>query len=420
LPRAARRRGSEERRSHELPALSSFASLTLLLLTAASAHAQTEAAGRAAALMPLKPSSLVLKSQSVEFVFVPAARAWDVSVHAEILQPSGTPAASLSTQLAIPEFACGTENEFDDACDPAHAAFDHLSARVRDRELALRRGRAPSDSLVPGQNVWLLPWRANPGELVSIEQQYRVPAGESGEAGFSASYLMRQAASWARPYGRASFKFSFPARSCLIVEPPGVARKSRRVVAQGDGEYWLEASYEAYQWTPTRDLALYFERCEIVRDTELPGCPAAAPLARFFYPPDEDQEPADETNVRAELAKLSPPELERCRDAVFAAYEGYFKPDELKRLPSHPESGHHYVAPLLTAADWSWVHFLEARLAERKQTQVAAPPAPPSPAKPGCGCAIAAASQQPMAAGWLVLIVPGWLGRRGRRARARR
>jgi hypothetical protein len=418
LTRAARSRGSWERRSHELPALSplvaaarTFGLMTCLLLMAVGARAEGEPAGRAAAWMPLKPTSLVLKTQSAEFVFVPDLHAWDVSLHAEVFQPPG---ASANAQLAIPEFSCDGENEFEDACDPAHAGFEHVSARVRDREIALRRSRAPSDSLVPAQNVWTLPLRANAGELVSIEQRYRVPAGESGEGGFSASYLMREATSWARPYGRATFKFSFPARSCLIVEPQGVQRKSRRVSAKDSGEYWLDVVYEAYQWTPTRDLALYFEPCEIVRDTELPGCSAASTLARFFYPPEADQEPIDEASLRAELAKLSVPELERCREAVFAAYESYFKPDELKRLPSHPESGRHYVAALLTAADWSWLRFLDQRLAERAQTKVApAPAAPaPNPEKHACGCGVIGGRLQPMAAGWMLLIVVAWLRRR--------
>jgi hypothetical protein len=371
------------------------------------AHAEDAApSGRAASLVSLAPSELVLKSQTVEFAFLPEQRAWGVSAHYELSNPSNKP---LAVQLGVPEYPCTAESEneaeIDDTCDPAHSSFAQLEATVagKTQRLSKRRmPRAPAGAVGPEQ-VWALPLRVNAGESVPVELHYTVPAVEPADGGFGASYLLRNQ-HWAKPIGRATFKFAFPAYSCLVVEPEQPARKARRVVMRGERP-WLELVYEAYVWTPRSDLALFFAPCVVVRDTELTGCPAAAELTRFFYPADADEEvePISETGLRARLAKLSDAELESCRDSVFGAYAGYFQPDELKKLPTHVESSRHYTAPLLTAADWAWVHFLDQRVAERKTASEAAAAAKrkasaaAAAAHGGCGCSLA--SPQPVAAG---------------------
>jgi hypothetical protein len=321
--------------------------------------------GRAANLMPLRAAALYIKAQTVELTFVPDKHAFDVSVRSEL---ASTGQAAVGAQLGIPEFSCEAESEFEDHCDPARNAFSHIDVSVRDKPLTLRKQRVPPDPSATDAptSAWLLPLRIQPGENVSVQQHYTVPAGEANEGGWSASYLLRGVSAWSKPIGRATFKISFPARSCLVVEPEQLPRKSRRVVPHGD-EPWLELVYEAYGFMPARDFALYFEPCVVARDTEMPSCPVSADLARFFYPPQDDAEgePIDESKVRADLAHLSDTELTRCRDGVFETYAGYFAPAELKKLPTHRESDRHYTAPLLTEADWKWVHYLDHAVAER-------------------------------------------------------
>jgi hypothetical protein len=361
------------------------------LLGGAFGHARADEApsGRAASLMPLAASDLILKSETIEFVFVPEQRAWRVAAHYELVNPTER---ALSVQLAVPEVRCSEDSEFDDTCDPTRGGFVQLEATLRDRTLRLRKGRVPRQpDLTAAETAWSLPVRLLAAESVPIDLHYVVPAGESSEGGWSADYLMQGSSLWAKPIGHATFKFSFSARSCLVVEPEHVTRKSRRVVMHAD-EPWLEVAYEAYVWIPPSDLTLYFEPCLAPRDTELPGCSAASELARFFYPAEanEEVEPIDEPALRAALTKLPDDELERCRNGVFTTYAGYFSEAELKKLPSHPESGRHYTAPLLTAADWAWVHFLDQRVAERAALREQRAAANRKAARPsghgGCGC----------------------------------
>jgi hypothetical protein len=393
--------------------------LCLSLFCAQQSHAQSDAApaGRAARLLPTAASELVLKSESLEFVFAPQQQAWHVSAHYDIVNPT---ARTLSAQLALPEARCNEESEFDDSCDPSRAQFSSLNATVRDRTLRLRKSRLPGSSNAAGaEAAWMLPLRWQAGEALPVDLHYLVPAGQSTDGGYSASYLMRGGAGWAKPIGHATFKFSFTARSCLVVEPEQLTRKSRRVVLR-DAEPWLELVYEAYVWIPPSEVTLYFEPCVAPRDTEIAGCSVASELARFFYPAEanEEVEPIDEAGLRAALAKLSDDELARCRDGVFTTYAGYFQEPELKRLPSHPQASRHYTAPLLTAADWNWVHFLDGRVAEReaikKQRQDAEHRAAQRAAARGCGCRLLAGTRRVPAAqaSWATLVLLGWRLRR--------
>jgi hypothetical protein len=259
-----------------------------------------------------------------------------------------------------------------------------------------------------------LPLRFDKGASHVLEQHYRVPAGESGEGGFSVSYLLRGGTLWGKPYGRATFKFLIPARSCLVVEPEAIPRKSRRVLPH-DPEPLLELVYEAYVLTPSRDLNLYFEPCVPARDTEIAGCSASAQLARRFYPPEpgEEVEPIEEAALKEALDALLDAELERCRDGVFAAYAAYFDEAALKKLPAVRESSRSYTAPLLTAADWAWVHYLDAQLgqrAEAKKQAAALPPAaaaraPDAAAAHGCGCGVLSTRARTARAAWAVLLL---------------
>lgn len=381
-------------------------------------------AGSAANLVPLASAPLALKSEAVELTFLPEARGWDVSAHFEV---GNLGERALSTQLALPEFRCDPASEFDDQCVPAQPGFTQLTATVRGRTVQLRKSRAPAGSGAgsdPAQ-LWDFPLRLEPNESASIDLQYAVPAGVSTRGGWSASYHVRGAASWARPIGRASFKFNIPAHSCLVIEPEKLPRKSRRVLLRA-GEPWLELVFEAYVWNPPPALALYFETCLVARDTELPNCPAAPALQRYFFPaePDEELEPIGEPQLREALAKLDTGQLTQCRDAVFEAYAGYFAASELKRLPSHRDGQRHYTAPLLTEPDWNWIHYLDDRLAERPAPQPMAatkPQAAYNSAARGCGCNLATCRPHDGAATVPWLAACGlWWPRRGLRRCQRR
>jgi hypothetical protein len=396
-----------------------------ILLGGGFSHAAADHApsGRAASLTPQAATDLVLKSETIDFVFAPEQRAWRVAAHYELVNPAER---ALSVQLAIPEARCSEDSEFDDACDPTRGVFVQLEATLRDRTVRLHKGRTPGPTDTgAAEMAWFLPVRLAAAESLPIDLHYVVPAGESSEGGWSADYLMRGSSLWAKPIGHATFKFSFSARSCLVVEPEHVTRKSRRVVMHGD-EPWLELAYEAYVWVPPSDLTLYFEPCLAPRDTEISDCSAASALARFFYPAEanEEVEPIDEPTLRAALAKLPDDELERCRNAVFTVYAGYFSEPELKKLPSHPESGRHYTAPLLTAADWAWVHFLDQRVAERAAVRAQRAAANRKAAQPtghgGCGCrSVAFGRDVPGEAGWWSMAVLLLFAQRhGRRRRS--
>ncbi|HEY2733257.1 MAG TPA: hypothetical protein VGI70_04695, partial [Polyangiales bacterium] len=281
--------------------------------------------GRATNLIPLTPSDVLLKSQTIELEFAPDEQTWHVGAHYELSNPSKKP---LNVQLGVPEYPCSedgdAESEFDDACDPARGGFSQLDAIVADKTIHLRKRRLPRPADAAAgtvaESAWVIPLKLGAGESSSIDLHYTVPAAQPSEGGFSIAYLFRTDP-WSKPIGRATFKFSFPVHSCLVVEPEGLPRKARRVAMHGDAAD-LELVYEAYQWTPHGDLGLYFEPCVVPRDTELPDCPASTELVNYFYPSDSDEagEPISETALRAALSKLSDADLEKCRDSVWNAY----------------------------------------------------------------------------------------------------
>jgi hypothetical protein len=387
------------------------------------ARAEPEPRGREASWLPTAPSHLMMKVHTAVLSFEPEHHSWQVSTHSELV---ATDARAAQATLAIPEYGCAAESEFEDGCDETRSSFAALDVSVDGRELALKKTPGKPRTEQDPTALWSLPLRFDAGAAHVLEQHYRVPAGESGEGGFSVSYVLRGGTSWAKPYGRATFKFLIPAHSCLVVEPVGVPRKSRRVLP-GDPEPQLELVYEAYVLTPVRDLSLYFEPCIPARDTELAGCSVSAQLARRFYAPEpgEEVEAIGEAELKQAVEAVPDGELERCRDGVFAAYAAYYDRDALAKLPAVKESARNYTAPLLTPSDWAWVHYLDARLAERaqKRRELAQPlaaakiAAPDAAAARGCGCELTPARARTAGSAWLVLLVCG-ARRRGNKARA--
>lgn len=370
-------------------------------------RAEPTLGGRPALWQPQKPTPLAIKVHSVELGFEAAAQAFSVYARTELVLPEEAQSGNASATLALVEHPCDDHSELDESCDPQRLAFAPLTASIGERVQPLEKSRPAGDA--PG--AWLLPVKLKKGEPLAVEQRYRVPAVESGERGYGVAYLLRGASGWSKPLGRLTLKLSLPAYTCLVVEPQELPRKSRRVVLRDDA-LWLELVYEAYQYTPRRDFELYFEPCVIPRDTEQTGCSASALLARKFYAPQEGEEatPVADAELDAALAALPAAELTACRDAVFGAYAAYYSEDELRRLPAQPQASRSYTAPLLTAADWAWVHYLDARIAERKPAAPAAPaPAPPAPpAAKSCSCqAPGAPAPGALAWGapWLLLLV---------------
>ena len=384
------------------------------------ARAEPELRGRAASWLPTSSTGVMMKVHTAVLTFEPERHSWLVSAHSELVSAD---ARAAQVTLAIPEYGCAAESEFEDGCDETRSSFAALDVSVDGRAHALKRTPGKPGTERDPTALWTLPLHFDKDAVHVLDQQYRVPAGESGEGGFSVSYLLRGGTSWAKPYGRATFKFRIPARSCLVVEPEGVPRKSRRVLP-GDAEPQLELVYEAYVLTPSRDLNLYFEPCIPARDTEIAGCSVSAQLARRFYPPEpgEEVEPIDEVELKKLIDALPDAELERCRDGVFAAYAAYYDQAALEQLPALKESARSYVAPLLTSSDWEWVHFLDARLAERtvKKQALSQPlaaaklAAPDAAAAHGCGCRVAPRARAPHPAWFLLLALGGYRVRRRR------
>ena len=370
-----------------------------------------EPGGRAALWQPQKPTPLAVKIHSAELTYEPAAHAFAVTSRTELVLPEDAPAAAVSATLAIVEHPCDDSSELDESCDPQRLTFPALSASVGERAQALERSRGAGAGQPP---AWLMPVRVKKGEPLSLEQRYRVPAVEAAERGYGVAYLLRGVSAWSKPLGRSTLKLNLPAYTCLVVEPQELPRKSRRVVMREDA-LWLELVYEAYQYLPKRDFELYFEPCVVPRDTALEGCSVSALLGRKFYAPEEGEEvePISDEALGAALAPLPLGELEACRDGVFKAYAALYTEEELRRLPPHPQAGRNYTAPLLSAADWDWVRYLEARIAERK----AALPVEPQPvgekkieppaADGGCGCQLRAGAAP--GAAWGVLAALGAL-----------
>jgi hypothetical protein len=367
------------------------ASLAMLCLgSAQGVLAEPAPSGRPALWQPQKPTPLAIKVHSAELNFDPVQHAFSVTTRTDVVLPEEAQSSAASATLMIVEHGCGDQSELDDRCDPQRLAFPQLSASIGERTQVLekiRGGRSQGDQPA----AWLLPVHVKKGEPLSLEQRYRVPAVESGERGYGISYLLRGVSAWSKPLGRTTLKLSIPAYSCLVAEPQEIARKSRRVVARDDG-LWLELVYEAYQYLPKRDFELYFEPCVVPRDTEIKDCSVSALLARKFYPQQEGEEvePVTDQQLTQALTPLTQRELIACRDGVFAAYAAYYSEEELKRLPTHPQANRHYTAPLLTAADWDWVRYLDARIVVHKPDPVpAAPPmaaSQPAQAAHGCGC----------------------------------
>lgn len=400
--------------------------MLLLALAAVSGNARAapEPRGRAASWLPTSSTGVMMKVHSVELTFEPEHHSWQVNTHSELVSADGRAA---QVTLAIPEYGCAAESEFEDGCDETRSSFAALDVSVDGsaRVQALKKTPRKSGTEQDPTALWTLPLHFDKDAEHVLDQHYRVPAGESGEGGFSVGYLLRGGTSWAKPYGRATFKFLIPARSCLVVEPQGIPRKSRRVLP-GDTEPQLELVYEAFVLTPSRDLNLYFEPCIPARDTEIAGCSVSAQLARRFYAPEpgEEVEPIDEAELTKAIDALPDAELERCRDGVFAAYAAYYDEAALQKLPVLKESSRSYTAPLLTPSDWDWVHYLDAKLAARtvKKQALAQPLAAPKVATPdaaaahGCGCRVTSPAPAPHAT-WLVLLALG--GQRVRRRRKR-
>jgi hypothetical protein len=349
--------------------------------------------GRAASLVPLSATALIPKVLSAVLKFDAERRAFEVSVRSEIAAPP-TAAGPIDAQLALPEYACDVDSELDDDCDPVRSAFSRVEIIAGDRTLTPKKTRAKS-TLVAREpqptNLWVFALQVAPGASSVLEQRYAVPAGESGEGGVSVSFLMRGTSLWGKPFGRATFEFVVPARTCSTTAPQGLALKSRRVVRK-DGELWLEQAYEAFAFTPAHDVTFEFEPCVVARDTPLEGCSASSELSRRFFPLEEGEEgePIDDAALQKALTPLPDAELERCRDAVFAAYAKTYSQADLQKLPAHPESARSYTAPLLTAADWEWVHTLDKLLVKRAGERKVAPAAPVAPVAPrgGCGCGV--------------------------------
>jgi hypothetical protein len=397
--------------------------LALAAISGSIARAEPQVRGRAASWLPTTSTGVIMKLHSAELTFEPEQHTWQVNTRSELV---ASDARAAQVTLAIPEYGCAAESEFEDACDEARSSFAALDVNVDGRTQALKKLPAKPSSEQDPSALWTLPLRFDKTGSHVLEQHYRVPAGESGEGGFSVTYLLRGGTLWGKPIGRATFKFLIPAHSCLVVEPEGVPRKSRRVLPGEAGVAQLELVYEAYVLTPARDLKLYFEPCIPARDTEIVGCSASAQLARRFYPPEpgEEVEPIAEAELKQTLDALPDAELERCRDGVFAAYAAYYDEASLKKMPVLRESARSYTAPLLTAADWEWVHYLDGLLEQRGVAKKAstAPPVP-TPTKPdapaahGCGCGVLSArTGSARVACWMLLV---WCGRRVRSRRAR-
>lgn len=396
----------------------------LLCAVCAAGRARAEPAalgGRPTLWQPLAPTPLAVKVHAVELGFEPAAHAFSVVSRTDLVLPDDAASSSASATLAMLEHPCDDRSELDDSCDPQRLGFAPLTATLGERgerAQALERRRGAGDAQPPG---WLLPVRVKKGETLSVELRYRVPAVESGEQGYGIAYLLRGVSAWKKPLGRATLKLTIPVYTCLVVEPRELTKKSRRVVQQGD-TLWLELVYEAYQYLPKRDFELYFEPCVVPRDTEQNGCSVSSLLSRKFYTPDdgEEAEPVADDALRGALAPLSLNELTACRDWVFSAYAAYYSEEELRRLPPHPQASRSYTAPLLTAADWNWVRYLDARIAERKATgPTAAPPAAQPTPKPAaaksCGCQLPGAPAPRGAWAWALLALGlAWLRSRSR------
>jgi hypothetical protein len=364
--------------------------------------------GNAANLVLLAAADVTLKTQTVEFSFLAEPRAWAVTARYELSSSSDR---AQTVQLAVPEYACDPDGELDAGCDPSRPGFSQLTATLREHSLRLRKSRPPSaaerrDGASAPAQLWDFALPLAPRETLPIDLRYAVPAGSSNDGGWTASFRLRGGVAWPKPIGRATFKFVLPAYSCSVVEPDKLQRKSRRVV-QRDGALWLELVFEAYVWNPPPGLALFFEPCQIARDSELADCPAASALQRYFYAaePDEQVDPISERQLRAELERLDRGQLDRCQRAVFEAYASHFEPAELKRLPEHPESGRHYTAPLLTAADWSWVHYLDQRVKERPALLPAAAPQPEAAEPRGCACQLSRPSRANIGAFALISMI---------------
>jgi MYXO-CTERM domain-containing protein len=388
--------------------------LALSLAAAPAAAGDMPFQGAPTSLAPLKTDAVVLASQSVEFVFDPEAVVWKVHARGELENQS---AAVSGLQLGLVEYRCDPDADEESCLDPGGFRFEALEMRVRDAPLSLRKGQISSKHAWAAAlgGVWLFNLRLAPHERVSVEHRYQVPPSFSRRAGASISYVTRGASLWAKPVERASFTFFIPVRSCLVVEPEGIARTSRNVVLR-DGEPWLRLGYGARRWAPAEDLSLHFEVCVPARDTELAGCSLVDQLARFAYPPAEtapDAPPIARTDMKAELQKLETEELERCGRLVFDAYASYFEASELAALAKRSSAERHYTGPLLTPEDWQWVGLVDEVIAERKLKR----PAPTPEQKPpsGCACSVQA---RPSGAGWAALSLALGFGVRRRRRQA--
>ncbi len=335
---------------------------------------------------PTAHGDVSMRALSAELVFEPESETFAVQARYEL---SNAAAREVRVQLGMPEPRCESDDEDAAACADPHAfRFESPAIRVRGQPVPMRKATLPSQHewapVLAG--VWAFEVRLRGNEVAPVEHAYRAPAGPAAGGGRSATLATRAAQLWAEPIDRATLTFVIPVRSCLVVEPEHIQRKSRRVVLR-DGEPWLSLTYAARRWTPRADLSLYFDTCIPPRDTELPGCSLLEPLAHFAYGPAAEGEgaPVERKELEVQLGKLSEAELKQCGDAPFAAYGSYYTAEELLVLADRPSASRHYTAPLLTPADWKWVSLVDDVIAARKSK----PAAPRVPAADSGSCDVA-------------------------------
>lgn len=357
--------------------------------------------GRPTSLEPAATSSVTLHALSADFRFDPEAEAFRVISRYEL--HNSTP-REVRLQLGLPEARCDSDDEEDTTCtDPTSLRFESLETLVRGAAVPLRKGRiAPRHEWASElAGVWVFEVRLRPDERVPIEHRFEVPGAPAAGSGMTVKFVARTSRLWADSVDRATFTFSIPAYSCLVVEPEHLPRRDRRVVLR-DQEPWLQLTYAAQRWTPRSDPGLYFETCIMPRDTELSGCSLLDALARYAYPrvPTDPRPAPSREELHAQLAKLPQAELERCGSAVFDAYASYYDAAELTVLAGRPSAARHFTAPLLTPADWQWVALVDAVRAERSRNRARERAAaesghcsagPAAPASPGLAWVLAAA-----------------------------
>jgi len=159
-------------------------------------------------------------------------------------------------QVGFPEVGCPKESEGD-----CHAkAFRGLETKVDGKLVTHRKGSLKQTEQWAEHlgTFWLFDVTFPAQKRVTILHQYSMDATLDSMGGVSVLYVTRTGATWAKPIGRAKFRFRVPPYATYLRSNEMLGEpKNPRFVKDGNRAF-TEVTFEKENWTPPGDLEFSF------------------------------------------------------------------------------------------------------------------------------------------------------------------